>query len=111
MRSSHERLDGGGYPDGLAGDDIPLAARIVFVCDSFDAMTSDRPYARGRPAGVALAELRRHAGTQFDPEVVEAFASALAQAGAGGPGGAATTPGAVSSAAAGSRGGSTPAIA
>ncbi len=73
VRSSHERWDGGGYPDGLAGTSIPLGARIVFVCDAFDAMTSDRPYARGRSADEAIAELREGAGTQFDPEVVRVF--------------------------------------
>jgi HD-GYP domain-containing protein (c-di-GMP phosphodiesterase class II) len=79
VRASHERVDGRGYPDGLAGEDIPLAARIVFVCDSFDAMTNDRPYARGRPAEVAMAELRRCAGAQYDPRVVEAFAAVYAE--------------------------------
>ena len=74
VRSSHERWDGGGYPDGLAGDEIPLGARIVAVCDAFDAMTSDRAYRRPMTPEEALAELRRCAGTQFDPVVVEAFA-------------------------------------
>jgi two-component system, cell cycle response regulator len=73
VRSSHERWDGGGYPDGLAGTKIPLGARIVFVCDAFDAMTSDRPYARGRSADEAISQLREGAGTQFDPEVVRVF--------------------------------------
>ena len=74
VRSSHERWDGSGYPDRLLGTAIPLGARIVAVCDAFDPMTSDRPYAPAvSPAG-ALAELRRCAGTQFDPEVVETFA-------------------------------------
>jgi two-component system, cell cycle response regulator len=73
VRSSHERWDGLGYPDGLAGEDIPLGARIVAVCDAFDAMTSDRPYRAARPEEEALAELRRCSGTQFDPAVVEAF--------------------------------------
>jgi diguanylate cyclase (GGDEF)-like protein len=73
IRSSHERIDGNGYPDGLRGEEIPLGARIIAVCDAFDAMTSERPY-RG-PTGVdaALAELQRAAGTQFDTEVVNAF--------------------------------------
>jgi two-component system, cell cycle response regulator len=77
VRSSHERWDGVGYPDGLRGDEIPLGARIVAVCDAFDAMTTNRPYRLriGEPA--ALAELGRCAGTQFDPRVVEAFASVL----------------------------------
>ena len=73
IRSSHERWDGAGYPDALAGDDIPLGAQIVFVCDAFAAMTSDRPYAAALSAAEALAELRRHAGSQFAPTVVEAF--------------------------------------
>jgi two-component system, cell cycle response regulator len=77
VRSSHERWDGSGYPDGLDGDAIPLGARVVAVCDAFHAMTTDRPH---RPAGTreeALTELYRCAGTQFDPEVVEAFARVL----------------------------------
>jgi diguanylate cyclase (GGDEF)-like protein len=75
VRSSHERWDGGGYPDGLAADDIPLAARIVAVCDAFDAMTSVRPYRERRSVEEALAEVQRCAGTQFDPSVVRAFVS------------------------------------
>ena len=73
VRSSHERWDGGGYPDRLAGDAIPLGARIVAVCDSFEAMTADRAYRKAMPGADALAELRRCAGTQFDPQVVAAF--------------------------------------
>jgi diguanylate cyclase (GGDEF)-like protein len=73
VRASHERFDGGGYPDGLAGDEIPLGARIVSVCDAYDALVSDRPYRLGRDHDAAIAELRRCAGTQFDPEVVDAF--------------------------------------
>ena len=73
VRSSHERWDGGGYPDGRAGEAIPLGARIVFVCDAFHAMTSDRPYSRARSPEEAIAELHRAAGTQFDPRVVAAF--------------------------------------
>jgi hypothetical protein len=69
-RSSHERIDGTGYPDALAGDAIPLAARIVFVADAFDAITSDRPYRRAESVESALVELRAHAGTQFCPRVV-----------------------------------------
>jgi HD-GYP domain-containing protein (c-di-GMP phosphodiesterase class II) len=79
IRASHERVDGGGYPDGLRGSGIPLGARIIAVCDSYDAMTSDRPYRAGMPAAEALAELRRCAGTQFDPAVVDAFATVLDQ--------------------------------
>lgn len=74
VRSSHERVDGAGYPDGLAGDAIPLGARIIFVCDAFAAMTRTRPYRRALWPSEAMDELRRHAGTQFDAAVVEAFA-------------------------------------
>jgi putative nucleotidyltransferase with HDIG domain len=72
-RSSHERIDGAGYPDGLGGDDVPLPARIVLVADAFDSLTSNRPYRRARHPRLALEELRRHAGTQFCAEVVEAL--------------------------------------
>ena len=78
VRSSHERVDGSGYPDGLKGEQIPFGARIIAVCDAYDAMTSPRPY---RPTPMssegAQAELRRSAGTQFDPRVVAAFCAAL----------------------------------
>lgn len=77
VRSHHERLDGRGFPDGLAGDRIPLEARIVAVADAFDAMTSRRPYRESRTPVDALAEMRRVAGTQLDPEVVEAFGAAF----------------------------------
>jgi putative nucleotidyltransferase with HDIG domain len=73
VRASHERWDGRGYPDGLAGDAIPLAARIVSACDAFNAMTTDRSYRKALPLEVACAELRDNAGTQFDPAVVEAL--------------------------------------
>ncbi len=76
VRSSHERWDGAGYPDALAGCEIPLGARIVSVCDAFDAMVADRPYRAGMDAADALAELRRCAGSQFDPDVVDAFSAA-----------------------------------
>jgi HD-GYP domain-containing protein (c-di-GMP phosphodiesterase class II) len=79
VRSSHERWDGGGYPDGLAGEEIPLGARIVCVCDAFDAMTTDRPYRPRMRTEAALAELRAGAGTQFDPRVVKAFARSLGE--------------------------------
>jgi putative nucleotidyltransferase with HDIG domain len=72
-RSSHERIDGLGYPDGLAGDAVPLPARIVLVADAFDALTSARPYRPARPMLAALAEIREHAGTQFCPRVVAAL--------------------------------------
>jgi two-component system, cell cycle response regulator len=70
VRSTHERWDGTGYPDGLAGEEIPLAARIIFACDAYDAMTSGRPYRAPLAPGEALAELERCAGSQFDPTVV-----------------------------------------
>ena len=73
VRATHERWDGTGYIDGLAGDAIPLAARIIAVCDTFTAMTSDRPYGEAVSVDEALAELRGCAGTQFDPEVVRVF--------------------------------------
>lgn len=80
VRHHHERWDGKGYPDGLKGEDIPLGARIIAVADSFDAMTSDRPYRRGMTPEAAIAEIQRNAGTQFDPKVVEAFVRAMAAA-------------------------------
>jgi diguanylate cyclase (GGDEF)-like protein len=79
VRSSHERWDGGGYPDGLRGEEIPLGARIVAVCDAFDAMVSERPYKSALPVSDALAELRRCAGGQFDPAVVDAFALVVSE--------------------------------
>jgi HD-GYP domain-containing protein (c-di-GMP phosphodiesterase class II) len=77
VRASHERFDGGGYPDGLAGEEIPLGARIITVCDAFEAMVADRCYREPVDVPAALAELRRCAGTQFDPTVVEAFIEEL----------------------------------
>jgi HD-GYP domain-containing protein (c-di-GMP phosphodiesterase class II) len=79
VRSCHERWDGRGYPDGLAGEQIPLEARIVFVCDAYHAMTSDRPYRTGMPREAALAELYENAGTQFDPVIVQALAKVVQQ--------------------------------
>jgi diguanylate cyclase (GGDEF)-like protein len=73
VRASHEAFDGTGYPDRLAGVEIPLGARIIAICDAFDAMLSDRPYSTPKTADAALAELRRCAGTQFDPELVALF--------------------------------------
>jgi diguanylate cyclase (GGDEF)-like protein/PAS domain S-box-containing protein len=81
VRCSHERFDGGGYPDGLSGEDIPLASRIVFVCDAFHAMTSSRPYGEPRTAPGALEELSNCAGTQFDPAVVKAFRAEIGELG------------------------------
>jgi diguanylate cyclase (GGDEF)-like protein/putative nucleotidyltransferase with HDIG domain len=74
----HERVDGTGYPHGLEGDDIPLESRIILVADTFEAITSDRPYRRGRTSEEALAELERHAGSQFDGDCVAALRRALA---------------------------------
>jgi two-component system, cell cycle response regulator len=79
VRSSHERWDGGGYPDGLQGTDIALGARIVAVCDAYDAMISQRPYATPRSPEAAIRELHRCSGTQFDPAVVDAFCAAHAR--------------------------------
>ncbi len=79
VRSSHERWDGQGYPDRLSGFEIPLGSRIIAVCDSYDAMTSDRSYRRAMSEEVALAELTAGAGSQFDPEVVAAFLRAREQ--------------------------------
>lgn len=73
VRGHHEKFDGTGYPDGLKNVNIPLTARIIAVADTFDAMTTDRPYRKALSAETAFAELKKHANTQFDPEVVEAF--------------------------------------
>jgi PAS domain S-box-containing protein/diguanylate cyclase (GGDEF)-like protein len=79
VRSSHERWDGEGYPDGLAAEAIPLGARIIAVCDAYDAMVSDRPYRAPLTSVQALAELRRCAGAQFDPDVVHVLSDVLAE--------------------------------
>jgi len=71
VRSCHERFDGEGYPDSLAGESIPIESRIIFVCDAFHAMTTDRPYRRALGEDVARARLLEGAGSQFDPVVVE----------------------------------------
>jgi diguanylate cyclase (GGDEF)-like protein len=78
VRSSHESWDGSGYPDGLAGVEIPLGARIIAICDAFDAMISERPYSKRKTIAAALAELRRCAGTQFDPTIVAVFEQVIA---------------------------------
>jgi diguanylate cyclase (GGDEF)-like protein len=75
VRSCHERWDGDGYPDGKAGDEIPIESRIIFVCDAFHAMTTDRPYRKRLPVEEACRRLREGAGTQFDPAVVDVFLS------------------------------------
>lgn len=77
IRHEHERWDGRGYPDGLIGTEIPLASRIVLVCDAWHAMTSDRPYRNALDYAEAVTELRLHEGTQFDPIVTEAIISVL----------------------------------
>jgi PAS domain S-box-containing protein/putative nucleotidyltransferase with HDIG domain len=77
IRHHHERLDGRGYPDGLKGDDIPIYARIMHVADSYDSMTSDRPYRPAPSQEYAVSEFIKHKGTQFDPQVVEAFLDIL----------------------------------
>ena len=73
VRGSHERWDGGGYPDGLEGEEIPIEARVVSCCDAFDAMTTDRAYRTALPLDVAIAEVREASGTQFDPRVANAL--------------------------------------
>ena len=78
VRSSHERWDGMGYPDGLAGEAIPLGARIITICDAFDAMTHERPYRTARSGAEALAELRQGAGVRYDPTLVAVFLTAVA---------------------------------
>jgi HD-GYP domain-containing protein (c-di-GMP phosphodiesterase class II) len=80
VRSCHERWDGHGYPDGLAGEEIPLLARIVSCCDAYNAMTSDRAYRAALSHEDAVAELRRASGTQFDPRVVDALVASLGYA-------------------------------
>ncbi|HVM69078.1 MAG TPA: HD domain-containing phosphohydrolase, partial [Gaiellaceae bacterium] len=76
--AEHERWDGGGYPRGLRGEEIPVASRIAFVCDAFHAMTSDRPYRRAMPVGDALAEIEREAGGQFCPRAAAALLAVAA---------------------------------
>jgi len=78
VRASHERWDGGGYPDGLVGEQIPLAARIISACDTYQAIVTDRPYRRAQPRTEAVAELRRVSGAQLDEQVVEALIQELA---------------------------------
>lgn len=78
IRSHHERFDGKGYPLGLKGEDIPLGARVLAIADTYDAMTSNRPYRQGLPAATAFEEIKRCAGSQFDPEIAEIFLSRAA---------------------------------
>ncbi len=77
VRAEHERWDGKGYPDGLAGEAIPLASRICLVCDAYDAMTTDRPYRRALGTRKAMSELTREAGRQFDPALVDGLIGVL----------------------------------
>src|SRR3954464_4752821 len=77
VRSSHERWDGTGYPDGLSGEDIPLGSRIITICDAYDAMTNERPYRPARSAAEALQELRLGAGVKYDPCLVSVFATVV----------------------------------
>jgi HD-GYP domain-containing protein (c-di-GMP phosphodiesterase class II) len=79
VRHHHERWDGKGYPDRLAGQAIPYLARLMALADSYDAMTSDRPYRKGLPVYIALTEIEKNAGAQFDPELAEAFLSMMRQ--------------------------------
>jgi HD-GYP domain-containing protein (c-di-GMP phosphodiesterase class II) len=84
VRHCYERWDGGGYPDGLAGDEIPLGARVIQVCDAHDAMTRDRPYRAAMADAAARAEIETYSGAQFDERVASAFLEAVA-AGEGAP--------------------------
>ena len=77
VRHEHERWDGKGYPDGLAGTEIPVGSRIILACDAYHAMTSDRPYRKAMPTPTRWPSSRGNAGTQFDPEVVEALVGYL----------------------------------
>ena len=79
VRNHHERWDGKGYPDGLSKEAIPRLGRILAVADTFDAMTSDRPYRKGMAVDTAIAEIRRNAGLQFDPEMALAFVRMIAE--------------------------------
>jgi putative nucleotidyltransferase with HDIG domain len=90
VRSSHERWDGAGYPEGLAREDIPLGARVIAACDAYHAMTSDRPYRGAMDESSAIAELRDGSGTQFDPEVIDALLALLAEEADGGRGAGST---------------------
>ncbi len=93
VRHHHERYDGKGYPDGLKGEEIPLAARVITIVDAFDAMTCERPYCSARSREEALAELRREAGGQFDPTLVEIFCPLIETGTVDALGGAETLPG------------------
>lgn len=75
IRHHHERYVGKGYPDGISGTDIPIGSRIISIADTYDAMTSDRPYRKGLSHEEAIAEIIKYKGVQFDPDAVEAFLS------------------------------------
>lgn len=79
VRAEHEHWDGGGYPDGLSGEQIPAASRVILACDAYHAMTSDRPYREALSHDEAIGELRANAGSQFDPEVVEVLVETFAE--------------------------------
>ena len=79
VRHHHERFDGKGYPDGLKGENIPLYSRIILIADTFDAMTSSRPYRKGLPDSVAFDELRKFSGIQFDPILIQHFLRGMAK--------------------------------
>jgi putative nucleotidyltransferase with HDIG domain len=78
VRSHHERWDGGGYPDGLVAEEIPLGARIIMISDTTDAMTTDRPYRKKLPIDAVISELQKYRGTQFDPKLVDIAVSSMA---------------------------------
>jgi HD-GYP domain-containing protein (c-di-GMP phosphodiesterase class II) len=77
MKYHHEKWSGGGYPDGLVGDQIPMQARIVAIADTLDAMTTNRPYQKAMELGYVVEKIKSFAGTRFDPHVVDAFVSAV----------------------------------
>ena len=79
VKHHHERWDGRGYPEGLKEKKIPVEARIIAASDTYDAMTSDRPYRKGLPHEVAVEEIQKHSGAQFDPDIVKAFMKAVSE--------------------------------
>jgi putative nucleotidyltransferase with HDIG domain len=87
VRHEHERWDGKGYPDGLAGADIPVGSRIILACDAYNAMITERPYREPMGEAEAAGELRAHAGSQFDPDVIETLLDVLAEQAVPGPAG------------------------
>ena len=85
VRHEHERWDGGGYPDGLAGTDVPVGSRIIFACGAYNAMITARPYREPMSDEIALREVQAGSGSQFDPEVVEALVTVLSERPVAGP--------------------------